>query len=247
MAIPWPMSTRARVMLEPSMRRVIAAPFTGVLDVVHVEGGDRVEEGALLIEMEGRETLARLAEVEARLASVELSLARELESSNYAEATARRLEVQGLQHERELLRYYRDHLQLRAPMTGVVIANDLQRTEGVSVELGRPLLEIAPLQQMIASIEVDERDIALVADGMAVEVQLSAYPGVRYRSELSMIARRAEVRDGRTVFLAEAAVVNDSGILRPGMRGKAVIRGHSMPLAWHLFRKPWQMLQRWMF
>jgi len=238
---------RTDAILEPSVRRFIAAPFNGVVKKVHVRAGEVVEPGQLLVELDGREIAERLSEVEARLSSAVLQNATELESSNYSEAAVKALDAQSLAHERDLLKYRRENLRLVSPIRGVIVTGELERSEGAAVELGKPLLELAPLDEMVAEIAVDESDVAIVRAGMKTSIKLNALPGRTFTEEVFRVAPRSETRDSRNVFVAEAEIANANDQLRPGMKGKAVIYSWRRPLIWTLIRKPWQVVQRWLF
>lgn len=245
--IPISERIRADVILEPSLRRFVASPFNATLQEIHVRAGDVVEAGDLLIELDGREVKERMAEVDARLTTALLQNATELESGNYSEASLRALDATGLQHEHELLEYQRENLKLHSPIRGVVITGELERSQGAAVELGLPLLELAPLDPLVAEIAVEERDIPLVRPGQEVKIQLHAFPDHPHVSTVTKIHPRSETRDGRNVFVVEAGEANEDGLLRPGMKGRAVIYGEKQPMFRVLLRKPWQMLRRWTF
>ncbi len=247
LCIPISDRIRADVILEPSLRRFVASPFNATLQEIHVRAGDVVEVGDLLIELDGREVNERLAEVDARLTTALLQNATELESANYTEASIKALDAIGLQHERDLLMYQRENLKLNSPIRGVVITGELERSQGVAVELGRPLLELAPLNPLVAEIAVEEMDIPLVHPGQEVKIQLHAFPDDSNFSTVTKIHPRSETRDGRNVFVVEVGEDNDDGLLRPGMKGRAVIYGDKKPIFQVLLRKPWQMLRRWSF
>ena len=238
---------RSEVVLEPSSRRFISAPFNGVVKKVHSRAGDVVTPGQLLVELDGREVSERLADVEARLASAILQNTTELEASNYSEAAIRALDAEGLAHERDLLRHRQENLKLYSPLAGVIVAGELERAEGAAVELGKALLELAPLDVLIAEIAIEESDISLVENGMPVSLKLNALPGKTYHGNISRISPRSETRDGKNIFVAEVELPNPDAELRPGMKGKAVLLSWRRPLIWTLVRKPWQVVQRWSF
>lgn len=238
---------RSEVVLEPSSRRFISAPFNGVVKKVHSRAGDVVAPGQLLVELDGREVSERLADVEARLASAILQNTTELEASNYSEAAIRALDAEGLAHERDLLRHRQENLKLYSPLAGVIVAGELERAEGAAVELGKALLELAPLDVLIAEIAIEESDISLAESGMPVSLKLNALPGKTYHGNISRISPRSETRDGKNIFVAEVELPNPDAELRPGMKGKAVVLSWKRPLIWTLVRKPWQVVQRWSF
>lgn len=245
--LPLHQRVRTDVILEPSVRRFIAAPFNGVVKKVHARAGDIVKPGQLLVELDGREIQERLSDVEARLASASLQNTTELESSNYGQAAVKALDAESLAHERDLLKYRQENLKLFSPMHGVIVTGELERAEGAAVELGKPLLEMAPLETLVAELSVDETDVALVRDSMETSIKLNALPGHSFSEKILKISPRSETRNGANIFVAEAEIANPDGLLRPGMKGRAVIFADRRPLIWLLIRKPWQMLQRWSF
>ena len=245
--IPLPDRVRAPVVLEPSLRRYVASPFDAVLKQVHGRRGDVVKTGDVLVEIDGRETAERLAEVESKLASAKLESASDLEGSNYAAAVLRGLDAESLSHELAVLQHRRDNLILRAPIDGVVIGGELERARGAAVELGHPLLEIAPLDPLVAEFAVPDTEISLIRAGQRAEIQLDAFPSRRIPASLERVRPRSEPRDGRNVFIAEAQISNADLDLRPGMRGRGVIVSSPKPLIWLLIRKPWRMASTWLF
>jgi len=247
LAFPVHQRVRSDVMLEPSVRRFIAAPFNGVLTKVHARAGDIVEPGQLLVELDGREITEQLADVEARLSSAILQNTTELESSNYGQAAVRALDAESLAHERDLLRHKQKNLKLYSPVRGVIVTGELERSEGATVELGKPLLELAPLDMMLAEIAVDEKDVSIVSKEMPVAIMLNALPGRTFDSQVFKVSPRSETREGHNIFITEAELPNPEGLLRPGMKGQAIIYSSHRPLIWTLIRKPWQVVQRWLF
>jgi hypothetical protein len=245
--IPLPDRVRAQVVLEPSLCRYVASPFDAVLKQVHGRRGDIVKAGDVLVEIDGRETAERLAEVESKLASAKLESASDLEGSNYAAATLRSLDAESLAHELAVLQHRRNNLVLRAPIDGVVIGGELERARGAAVELGHPLLEIAPLDPLVAEFSVPDTEISLIREGQRAEIQLDAFPSRRIPASLERVRLRSEPRDGRNIFIAEAQIPNAQFDLRPGMRGRGVIISSPKPIIWLLLRKPWRMVSTWLF
>ena len=52
--------------------------------------------------------------------------------------------------------------------------------------------------------------------------------------------------DGRQVFVAEVEVANVDNLLRPGMSGRAKVRGPRAPLGWIVLHKPLEAAGRWL-
>ena len=72
----------------------------------------------------------------------------------------------------------------------------------------------------------------------ASQSQPDAIPERSLTATIRRIHPRAELRDGDNVFVAEADILNEDGILRPGMRGQARVSTERHPLGWNLFHKP---------
>lgn len=244
---PFPERIHAHAVLEPVLRRFIASPFDSVLKKVHVAAGSIVKQGDLLAELDDREIRERKAELEAQAASANLQGASDLAESKFGESTINALDAERIGHELEVLRFRENHLRVLSPLDGVVIQGDLERAEGAALGLGRPIMEVAPLDKLIIQIAVRESDAPYVSESMKVILQLNAFPGETFEATITRIHPRAETREGHNVFVAEAEMNNPGGKLRPGMKGDAIVVGKAIPLFWILFRKPWSVVQRWTF
>ena len=122
----------------------------------------------------------------------------------------------------------------------------MQRVEGAPVTVGETLFEIAPLEEVIVEIAIPERDVTYVREGAAAAVRLDACPGDKLAGTVAQLHPRAEIRDTDQVFIAEVHAMNEDGRLRPGMNGRAKIRGPWRPVGWIFFHRPWQAVVRWL-
>jgi multidrug efflux pump subunit AcrA (membrane-fusion protein) len=148
------------------------------------------------------------------------------------------LEVEGIDLELRLAAHQREHLEIRAPISGSVLAGDLERAAGVPVKQGQVLFEIGPQEQMIAELSVPSRDISLVRPNAPVRIRLASFPGQTWESRVSRIHPRAEAANSRNLFRVEAPLTAVAGVeLRAGMDGRAVIEGPRAPIAWALLRR----------
>ena len=247
LVFPFHLRVHAPVILEPSLRRFIAAPFDSILKKVHVEAGTIVQKGTLLAELDGKEVRERIAEIEAQAAAANLQSASDLAGSRFDDSALSALQAQRAGHELEVLRQREKDLQILSPISGVVIQGDLEREEGAALKLGRSIMEVAPLETMVAEVALREEDAAFVHPGQKVVVRLNALPSGDVRAVIKKVNPRAETRDGRNIFVAEAEIPNPDGEFRPGMKGSAVVVADRLPLFWILFRKPWNTLRSWLF
>lgn len=163
-----------------------------------------------------------------------------------AAAQIDQLETQRQEVKRQLLERRLANLEIKSPVDGIVVAGDLQRSEGVTVGVGQVLYEVAPLGQMTAELAITDEEIAGVASGMPVTLRLDSQPQRQWSGSLVRIHPRSVTREKDNVFLGEIPLDNTDGALRPGMKGRANIRTGSRSLAWVLFHRPWNYLTSWL-
>lgn len=247
MMTPFHQRIHAPLILEPAMRRYIAAPFDSVLKKMHVTTGSLVTKGQLLAELDEREIREKAAELQAQAGAANLQSASEMAASNFEESAVSALQAKRFGHELEVLRQREKNLQILSPIDGILVTGDLERSQGAALKLGRPIMEVAPLDKMFIEVAVREEDVPYVRTGMNVIIHIHALGGRKYEANLSKMQLRAETRDGRNVFISEAEIPNPDGDLRPGMKGEAIIIADKTPLFWSLFRKPWNTLRGWLF
>ena len=234
------------VELQPVQRSYIAAPFDGTLEKCLVEPGDIVVKDQLLAQMDGREIRWELAEVQANLNKATKERNTQLSKKEFGDAAISGHEMQRLEQRAALLAHRNVSLEIRSSADGVVVSGDHREAEGVPLEMGKTLFEIAPLSGMVVEICIPEEDIRHVTVGMKVDIQLEAIPEDKVEATIRSIHPRAELRDSKNVFVAEADIPNPMGLLRPGMRGEAEVQTHRHSLGWNLFHKPAAWLLGWL-
>lgn len=112
---------------------------------------------------------------------------------------------------------------IKAPIDGVVL-NDYALTPGAMISPSSPILDLADLRLLKATLRVPELKIYSVHPGMTVNLEFDALPGESFHGSVSRIDQYIdpETRTGKV----EIELNNDSqakGRLRPGMFGRASI------------------------
>jgi multidrug efflux pump subunit AcrA (membrane-fusion protein) len=115
----------------------------------------------------------------------------------------------------------------------------------VPLSVGQPLFEIAPIERMVAEVEIPQAELAHVAAGQSVSIKLEAFLGQEWLGEITRVQPRSEMRGGGNVFIAEIALDNAEGVLRPGMHGQARITTARRPIGWIVFHGPWRDFVHW--
>jgi biotin carboxyl carrier protein len=250
---PFHYDIKADCRLAPTVKRVIAAPFQGQLRKSFVLPGDPVQEDTLLAEMDNRDLKLKEAELtaarERAIKQRDKALANEGAGADFSAAQVADFEAQSVGRELELVKRKIGLLAIKSPLAGIVVSGDLRRAEGLPVQQGQVLFEVAPLDKMIVEIDVPDREISRVRAGQAVRFRLDAFGGGRWTSRLEKVHPQSEQRDGRNVFVGEAAIQN-AGValdLRPGMRGRAVVESDRKPLIWILGHRLWDFIVEALF
>ncbi len=238
MLIPVPHRIAADCQLQPERTRQIAAPFDGILERAMVKPGETVEAGQLLAVLDGKEIRWRLAEAIARYEAAQTKRDQAMtDKRNVAAQQLAQLEADGLELEVALLSYQRDNLEVKAPIGGVVLSGNLERSEGVPVSTGQKLFDIAPIETLEVEIALPDAEISRIQQGQRVQIRLESQSSYRYESELIEVYPISEIQDDKNVFIGLASIENAEGELRPGMRGKARVISSHRPIGWIVFHR----------
>lgn len=175
---------------EWGSKLTLTTTASGMVSQVHVAPGDTVVQGALLLELDPRTYRARLAAAESRREANRLlheEAQRELERTlelydrtliseherKLAEIDARRAQAAFREADAELAeaRLLRDYSRVTAPIDGRVLELHVHMGEMVVNRLEAvPLATLADHRNMLARTEVDERAVARLQVGDAVQV-----------------------------------------------------------------------------
>ncbi|RFC49496.1 MAG: Multidrug efflux pump subunit AcrA (membrane-fusion protein) [Verrucomicrobia bacterium] len=243
MLLPVPYRVSANCRLPPEVPRQVAAPFDGILERALVKPGQTVEAGQLLAVLDGKEIRWKLAEAIAKRESALKERDQAMAARDVAAKQLAQLQADGLGLQVDLLKYQRDHLEVRAPISGSLISGNLERSEGVPVTTGQKLFDIAPIDRLEVEIAVPDSEVAQVVSGQNVRFRLESQAQFRHGGVVSQVYPISEVRDGRNIFVCLSSIDNSRGELRPGMLGKARIEAGHRALGWTLFHRLWDWVR----
>ncbi len=246
LCVPVPYRVTCECQLEPVTRRFVAAPFAAPLKETFVEPGDLVTQNQLLAQLDGRDIRWELSGAQAELHRANKELAGHVAAHESGKAEVARNEVERLQLKAQLLEARERDLDIRSPIDGLVVSGDLQEEEGIPLEVGQVLFEVAPLDKMVVELAVPEDDVNAIRSWMPVRIKLDAFPWQPYDAQVDRIHPRSEIRDDQNVFIAEVPLENATRALHPGMRGHARIAAGSARLGWILFRRPLAAVLQWL-
>lgn len=237
----------APAVVEGAVQRAVVAPFEGYIEQAEVRAGQSVSKGDLLARLDDRDLQGehrRLAAEEGEYAKQHRQAVAHLEHGK-----AKVIEAQ-LAQTRAGLALIEEQLartELRAPLEGLVVSGDWNRSLGVPVTRGELLFEIAPLDAYRVAIHVSDREIAGLAVGQDGELVLSALPRQPVHLRVTNISALAAEEPGEPTFRVEAELINEAPELRPGMEGVAKVMAGERQRWWIWTHglTDWLRLQLW--
>ena len=142
--------------IEPQHRYLVKAEIAGIIKQIHVQTGQQVQAGDLLVSLDDTEWRAELAKVEVDL-EVNQSRVREIEVAMQQERTIRQAEVTqaGLEVERMRLELER------------VVAEQTLYSNGTSLHR-KPIEELVPVRLTQAMLNQREAGLALVQQRLRI-------------------------------------------------------------------------------
>ena len=245
--VPVPYYVAAPARLEGSVQRVVVAPVDGFLEQVNVRPGDSVKSGQVLAELATQDLQAERMKRRSELAQHENVYKAALARADRTQLVINQARAAEAQAQLALIENQLQRAQLRAPFDGIVIKGDLPQQLGAPVQRGEVLLTLAPDDRYRLIVEVDERDVALVAAGAQGRLALAAAPESVFDFSVARLLPVAVAADGRNFFEVEGALEADGKALRPGMRGVAKIRAGWRSPAWIATHRlfDWLRLAAW--
>ena len=115
----------------------------------------------------------------------------------------------------------RPYLSVRAALAGTIIES--AAIPGDHVELGSSLFRLADPSVLWAGIHIQEKDLAAVRAGSAVEIRSQAYPQESFQGRLLQLGDRID--PGTRTVIGRVEVPNPASRLKAGMYIEAFISG----------------------
>ena len=216
--------------VEPDERRLstVTTWIGGRIDRLHLRvTGERVRRG---------QTIATLYSPEVYSAHQDLLAAkRQLTRLAQASPETRSAAEAALESTRERLRLLgipdsalasmegaarpQRQVSIRSPFAGTVMARSA--TEGMYVQAGAALYQVADLSRVWVQLEAYERDLAGLALGQHVTLTFEAVPAREFEGTIAFIEPMVDAR--RRIARVRVELDNPAGVLRPGMFAQARI------------------------
>jgi len=241
-------NAEATGVLEPIRTVEVKSRASGEVLDVRAQTGDRVEQGALLAEIDPRDVenayqqaVADLEAARVRAQTTGAHRARldalrksgvitqqEFETAHDSAASAQAALVRA-QTNLQLAREQRADSTIRAPISGTIIERTVEpgviiASATSNVSGGTTLFKMADLSAMQVRASIDEIDIGKVAPGQAVTVRVDAFPNRTFRGEVLKVEPQAIAEQSVTMFPVLVSIPNERRLLMPGMNAEVTIQ-----------------------
>ncbi|WP_120077918.1 efflux RND transporter periplasmic adaptor subunit [Aurantiacibacter odishensis] len=165
----------------------------------------------------------------------ELEQAEAAVSRGQAAVASARANVSAAQAQLSSAQTNRDRAVIRSPVSGVVLARQVEPGQTVAASFNTPTLFVLAedLGTMQLRVDIDEADVGQVEPGQEATFTVDAYPGRRFPARVERVdlasnniaVAQQQQQQGQQVVSYEARLIvaNDDGLLRPGMTATATI------------------------
>ena len=226
--------------VTPAFQLEVKAEVGGKIKVLHVEAGQTVKQGDVLVEIDDRDLLTEkqslLTEIDgARLAvekhqrnfqrSRELFdsklVSREVFDNLSSEFEIAQNDFVRAQRKLQILEEKLSKTKVIAPMDGTVLTRPVIEGQVViaaaSVNSGTALMTLANLSKLLVETHVNQVDVAKLAPEQRVKLRSESLKDVEMDAKISFIAPIATVKNSIKGFQVQAIIENPNKRLRPGM------------------------------
>jgi len=184
--------------IAPLDRRAAFCKIEGLIDKVLVSEGAMVQENQILARLDPKdqdyaiETVQREVEILTRQAK-HLALESDETPAKLAERQILELERKKRLAELAYKRWQAQFLEIRAPVTGIILTRDIESLAGKRMKAGEPFCEIAVPGELVADIYVPEDKGTLVKRGQEAYLYLNNNPGQAYTLTVKEVSPSTEV------------------------------------------------------
>ena len=240
-------SVTGHFVLEPSTRVVVRAMVPGIVTNVYADEGESVAAGAPLLRLRNLPLQSRLAHSEADL-SVASDRTREV-ALRYGNTGPVAKEQERLSRQTNALASEASSLELKSPISGVVLTPRVSDRLGAYVNEGTELAEVADMSQLRARIYVSEHDMYKLRVGSSASLQVEGILKTWNARALAISPVSTEIAPGLedesqykgmrppNFYSADLLVANTDSKLKPGMSGMARVYGQRRSLAGFIWQE----------
>jgi membrane fusion protein, multidrug efflux system len=196
----------------------LSAEVEGIVDEIHFESGDDVEEGKVLLHLRDADDVAKLKALEAAAKLAEITLQRDLkqvkvQAVSQATVDADTANLNSSLAQADQQRAIVAKKTIRAPFAGHsgIRAADI----GQFLNPGTSVVTLQQLDPIYIDFYLPEQQLPQVQMGQKMTAKTDAHPGKSFEGEIT--ALNAKVDPATRNLLVRATIKNSERLLLPGM------------------------------
>lgn len=206
--------------LEAPNEAQVVAKTSGVLFTLLAEEGDTVKKGQVLARLDQERPRLEVQRAEAMLNKLEAEFARskELYSRKLVAADLYeklRYDVDTQRTVAEMAKLELSYTNIVAPIDGVIAQRMVK--QGNLIQLNAALFRIIDAKELEAVLNVPERELATLREGLDVAMQVDALPGQTFRGKIDRVSPVVDAGSGTFRVVTQ---FESGGVLKPGMFGR---------------------------
>jgi len=203
--------------LEARGESQVVAKTSGVALSVLVEEGQQVRAGQVLTRLDASRAVLQAAQTAAQVRKLQANYERSRQLASQKLISANdidqlRYDLENARAANRLANLEVSYANVVAPIAGVIAERSIK--PGNFVQINTPIFRIVDTSKLEATLNVPEREIATLKQGMEVDLQVDALPGREFEG---IIDRIAPVVDAGSGTFRVIAAFDSGGLLQPGM------------------------------
>ena len=189
----------ATTTLEADIEALVSARASGEIREIHVEEGQFVRAGDLLVTLDGERLRLDSLKTRANLAKLEQEYRRQIELNEKGLVAATNFEdlkfrMEALRAAHELAELQYSYTRIVAPISGIVVERKVK--VGQTLSEGNPVMWITDPASLLARIKVPQSELGKLDVGQKASLQFDALPGLSQEAIVSRISPTVDPATG---------------------------------------------------
>ena len=206
--------------LEARAESQVIAKTSGVALTVLVDEGQQVRAGQPLVRLDASRAELQAAQTAATMRKLEANYKRSVTLAEQKLMSANdidqlRFDLENARAANRLANLELSYATVVAPISGVVAERKIKA--GNFVQINTPIFRIVDVSRLEATLNVPEREVATLQQGLKVDLAVDALPGKKFEGTIDRIAPVVDAGSGTFRVICQFA---GGGALQPGMFGR---------------------------
>jgi membrane fusion protein (multidrug efflux system) len=206
--------------LEARGESQVVAKTSGVALQVLVQEGQQVKAGQVLVRLDSSRAALQAAQTAALMGKLEANYKRSVTLAEQKLMSANdidtiRYDLENARAANRLANLELSYANVVAPISGVIAERKIK--DGNFVQINTPIFRIVDVSRLEATLNVPEREVATLQQGLKVDLAVDALPGKKFTGAIDRIAPVVDAGSGTFRVICS---FEGGGALQPGMFGR---------------------------